>query len=72
MVCTNTFITLVFFHANHNGAVHFWLFWLVWELRAHKMTIKPGKMAVLGPNLKSDVPKYLERAKLTQYSSFSY
>ena len=27
-------------------------------------------MAVLGPNLKSDVPKYLEWARLAQYSSF--
>ena len=30
------------------------------------MAIKPAKMAVLGPNLKSDVPKYLELAKLTR------
>ena len=27
----------------------------VWVLRAHKMTIKPGKMAILGPNLKNDL-----------------
>ena len=27
-------------------------------------------MAVLGPNLKNDVPKYLEWARLAQYSSF--
>ena len=27
------------------------------------MAIKPAKMAVLGPNLKNDVPKYLEWAR---------
>ena len=31
------------------------------------MAIKLAKMAILGPNLKSDVPKTSVRAKLTQY-----
>ena len=61
---------MVVFHADQDGGVHFGIFGFVWALRTHKMAIKPAKMAVLGPNLKSDVPKYLEWAKLTQYSSF--
>ena len=36
-----------------------------------KVAIKPAKMAILGPNLKNDVPQYLECAKLDHYSSFS-
>ena len=55
--------SIVFFHADHDGGVRFWIFGLFGALRTHKMAIKPAKMAVLGPNLKSDVPKYLERAK---------
>ena len=35
------------FHADHDGGVHFWVFWLVWELRAHKMAINPAKMAIM-------------------------
>ena len=34
------------------------------------MAIKPAKMAILGPNLKNDVPKTSEWARLAQYSSF--
>ena len=48
--------SIVVFHADLDGGVHFWGFGLVWELRAHKMTIKPAKIAVLGLNLK--IPEY--------------
>ena len=36
----------------------------------HKVAINPAKMAILGPNLKNDVPKTSEWASLAQYSSF--
>ena len=62
--------TIVVFRAENDGGVHFWVFGFLWALRAHKVAIKPAKMAVLGPNLKNDVPKYLEWARLAQYSSF--
>ena len=39
-------------------------------IRTHKVAIKPAKMAILGPNLKNDVPKTSEWARLAQYSSF--
>ena len=63
--------SIVVFHADQDGGVRFGIFGFVWALRTHKMAIKPAKMAVLGPNLKNDVPKYLEWARLAQYSSFS-
>ena len=37
---------------------------------APKIHLKPPKMAILGPNLKHDVPKTSEWARLAQYSSF--
>jgi len=66
--------SIVVFNANSDGVVHLGkkIFGGAHTRpqNAPKIHLKPPKMAILGPNLKNDVPKTSEWARLAQYSSF--